>query len=31
MNPIEALVAPVVALVEILTSDGDHFNAMPRR
>ena len=31
INPVEACVAPVVALVAILTSDGDHFRAIPRR
>ncbi len=31
MKPIEAFVAPVVALVEIFTSEGDHFRAMPSR
>ena len=31
MNPVEACVAPVVALVAILTSEGDHFSAIPSR
>ena len=31
MNPVEACVAPVVAEVAMLTSDGDHFSAMPSR
>ena len=31
MKPIEALVAPVVAEVEMLTSDGDHCKAIPSR
>ena len=31
MNPVEAWVAPVVADVAMLTSDGDHFRAMPSR
>ena len=29
MNPVEACVAPVVAEVAMLTSDGDHFSAIP--
>ena len=31
MKPIDALVAPVVALVAMLTSDGDHWRAIPSR
>ena len=31
MNPVDAWVAPVVALVEILTSEGDHLRAIPSR
>ena len=31
MNPVDACVAPVVAEVAMLTSDGDHFSAMPSR
>ena len=31
MKPVEAWVAPVVADVAMLTSDGDHLSAMPRR
>ena len=31
MNPVEACVAPVVAEVAMLTSEGDHFSAIPNR
>ena len=31
MKPVEACVAPVVALVAILTSEGDHFRAIPSK
>ena len=31
MKPIEALVAPVVAEVEMLISEGDHCKAIPSR
>ena len=31
MNPVEACVAPVVADVAMLTSEGDHLSAIPRR
>ena len=31
MKPVDAWVAPVVALVAMLTSDGDHLRAMPNR
>ena len=31
MKPMEAFVAPVVALVAMLTSDGDHCRAIPSR
>ena len=31
MKPVDACVAPVVALVAMLTSDGDHFRAIPSK
>ena len=31
MKPVEAWVAPVVAEVEMLTSEGDHCSAIPVR
>ena len=31
MKPMEALVAPVVALVAMFTSEGDHWSAMPSK
>ena len=31
MNPVEAWVAPVVALVAMLTSEGDHLRAIPSK
>ena len=31
MNPVDACVAPVVAEVAMLTSEGDHFSAIPNR
>ena len=31
MKPVEACVAPVVALVAMLTSEGDHFKAIPSK
>ena len=31
INPVDAWVAPVVALVAMLTSEGDHFKAIPNR
>ena len=31
INPVEAWVAPVVADVAMFTSEGDHFNAIPKR
>ena len=30
MNPVDAWVAPVVAEVAMLTSEGDHFKAIPK-
>ncbi len=30
INPVDACVAPVVADVAMLTSDGDHFSAIPK-
>ena len=30
MNPVDACVAPVVAEVAMLTSEGDHFKAIPK-
>ena len=31
MKPVEACVAPVVALVAMLTSEGDHLRAIPSK
>ena len=31
MKPVDAWVAPVVALVDMLTSDGDHLSAIPSK